>query len=240
MHHPSCDAAGVRRLPFHVPIRTCAIQAVPARAHLPYSSLRGRRTARRAGVRAPLQRFPIAREGCAVLGGEARIDWVIVQRPDRANAEKLFLLQKKASGRAVLYRPETREDFFCWLSSDRVPDRRGDRAAPRVHSKNASFGWRRCSKAHLAHRERAWRGFILPLINGKRAARAEVDPAAGYGDAPAAHCCAYLASRGQMRRQPRREQLWIGRHFLQRMWIPAASSLSERVACPGRRQAGGP
>jgi toluene monooxygenase system ferredoxin subunit len=159
---------------------------------------------------APLQRYPITREGDALyLGGEDTALDVgeLFNGLDARTIEKLASLAKRedhAAG-AVLYRPgDPAEDFFV-LDAGRVEFLvgRGERTAPGgfMLKKGEVFGWaalldgypNRIASARCLERS------SLLRINGKSALRVlEGDPAAGFVVMRrlAALIARYLASSG--------------------------------------------
>jgi toluene monooxygenase system ferredoxin subunit len=141
---------------------------------------------------APLQRYPLVREGDALyLGGESTAIDVgeLFNGLSAATLEKLGSLAKKEthSAGAVLYRPgDPAEDFFV-LDSGRIEFLigRGDRAAPGgfMLRKGETFGWAALldgTPARIAS-ARCLDDSALLRINGKAALRVlEGDPAAGF------------------------------------------------------------
>ena len=159
---------------------------------------------------APLQRYPLAREGDALyLGGEPTALDVgeLFNGLAGATLEKLIALAKKEThpAGAVLYRPgDPAEDFFV-LDSGRVEFLigRGDRAAPGgfMLKKGEVFGWAALLEGYPARiaSARCLEESSLLRINGKSALRVlEGDPAAGFTVMRrlAALIARYLASSG--------------------------------------------
>jgi toluene monooxygenase system ferredoxin subunit len=159
---------------------------------------------------APLQRYPLAREGDALyLGGEATALDVgeLFNGLDSSILEKLAALARRESHEAgaVLYRPgDPAEDLFV-LDSGRVEFRvgRGDRAAPGgfMLNKGEVFGWAALLEGYPARiaSARCLEASSLLRINGKSALRVlEGDPAAGFMVMRrlAALIARYLASSG--------------------------------------------
>jgi toluene monooxygenase system ferredoxin subunit len=141
---------------------------------------------------APLERYPLAREGDALyLGGEATALDVgeLFNGLDSAILEKLAGLARRENhpACAVLYRPgDPAEDFFV-LDSGRVEFLigRGDRTAPGgfMLRKGEVFGWAALLDGHPARiaSARCLEPSSLLRINGKSALRVlESDPAAGF------------------------------------------------------------
>jgi toluene monooxygenase system ferredoxin subunit len=159
---------------------------------------------------APLQRYPLAREGDALyLGGESTALDVgeLFNGLAEATLAKLSSLAEKEShpAGAVLYRPgDPAEDFFV-LDSGRIEFLlgRGDRAAPGgfMLRKGEVFGWAALlegTPARIAS-ARCLEDSSVLRINGKRAlAVLEGDPAAGFVVMRrlAALIARYLASSG--------------------------------------------
>jgi toluene monooxygenase system ferredoxin subunit len=159
---------------------------------------------------APLQRYPLVRDGDALyLGGESTALDVgeLFNGLGAATLEKLSSLAKKEAYRAgaVLYRPgEAAEDFFV-LDSGRVEFLigRGDRAAPGgfMLKKGEVFGWAALlegTPARIAS-ARCLEDSSVLRINGKGALRVlEGDPGAGFTVMRrlAALIARYLASSG--------------------------------------------
>lgn len=141
---------------------------------------------------APLERYPLAREGDALyLGGEATALDVgeLFNGLAPEILEKLRRLAKRENhpAGALLYRPgDPAEDFFV-LDSGRVEFLigRGDRAAPGgfMLKKGEVFGWAALLDAHPARiaSARCLEASSLLRISGKSALRVlEADPAAGF------------------------------------------------------------
>ncbi|HEU4351672.1 MAG TPA: cyclic nucleotide-binding domain-containing protein [Burkholderiales bacterium] len=159
---------------------------------------------------APLQRYPIAREGDALyLGGESTALDVgeLFNGLAEATLAKLSSLAKKETypAGAVLYRPgDPAEDLFV-LDSGRIEFLigRGDRAAPGgfMLKKGEVFGWAALlegTPARIAS-ARALEDSSILRINGRAALRVlEGDPAAGFVVMRrlAALIARYLASSG--------------------------------------------
>jgi toluene monooxygenase system ferredoxin subunit len=159
---------------------------------------------------APLQRYPLVREGDALyLGGESTALDVgeLFNGLDAGTLQKLVALAKKEDhpAGALLYRPgEPAEDFFV-LDSGRVEFLigRGDRAAPGgfMLKKGEVFGWAALlegTPARIAS-ARCLEPSSLLRINGKGALRVlEGDPTAGFAVMRrlAALITRYLASSG--------------------------------------------
>jgi len=159
---------------------------------------------------APLQRYPLAREGDALyLGGESTALDVgeLFNGLASATLEKLTALSKREShpAGAVLYRPgDPAEDFFL-LDSGRIEFLvgRGDRAAPGgfMLQKGEVFGWAALlegTPARIAS-ARCLEASSVLRINGRAALRVlEGDPAAGFTVMRrlAALIARYLASTG--------------------------------------------
>jgi toluene monooxygenase system ferredoxin subunit len=141
---------------------------------------------------APLQRYPLAREGDALyLGGESGALDVgeLFNGLPPAIIEKLVSLAKRerhAAG-AVLYGPgDPAEDFFV-LDSGRIEFLlgRGERTAPAgfMLRKGEVFGWAALLEGYPARiaSARCLEDASLLRINGKVALRAlEEDPASGF------------------------------------------------------------
>jgi toluene monooxygenase system ferredoxin subunit len=159
---------------------------------------------------APLQRYPLAREGDALyLGGESTAIDVgeLFNGITPDTIEKLVGLAKRENHEAgaVLYRPgDPAEDFFV-LDSGRIEFLigRGDRAAPGgfMLKKGEVFGWAallESTPARIAS-ARCLEASSVLRINGKAALRVlEGDPAAGFTVMRrlAALIARYLASSG--------------------------------------------
>jgi toluene monooxygenase system ferredoxin subunit len=159
---------------------------------------------------APLQRYPLAREGDALyLGGESTAIDVgeLFNGITPDTIEKLVGLAKreKHEAGAVLYRPgDPAEDFFV-LDSGRIEFLigRGDRAAPSgfMLKKGEVFGWAallESTPTRIAS-ARCLEASSVLRINGKAALRVlEGDPAAGFTVMRrlAALIARYLASSG--------------------------------------------
>jgi toluene monooxygenase system ferredoxin subunit len=159
---------------------------------------------------APLQRYPLAREGDALyLGGESTALDVgeLFNGLNSSVIEKLASLARRESHRAgaVLYRPgDPAEDFFV-LDSGRIEFLlgRGDRAAPGgfMLRKGEVFGWAALlegTPARIAS-ARCLEDSSVLRINGKAALGVlEGDPAAGFTVMRrlAALIARYLASSG--------------------------------------------
>jgi toluene monooxygenase system ferredoxin subunit len=159
---------------------------------------------------APLQRYPIVREGDALyLGGDSSALDVgeLFNGLSSAMLEKLTGLAKREShpAGAVLYRPgDPAQDFFV-LDTGRVEFLigRGDRAAPGgfMLVKGEVFGWAALlegTPTRIAS-ARCLEDSSLLRINGKSALRVlESDPAAGFTVMRrlAALIARYLASSG--------------------------------------------
>jgi toluene monooxygenase system ferredoxin subunit len=159
---------------------------------------------------APLQRYPLAREGDALyLGGESTAIGVgeLFNGITPDTIEKLVGLAKRENHEAgaVLYRPgDPAEDFFV-LDSGRIEFLigRGDRAAPGgfMLKKGEVFGWAallESTPARIAS-ARCLEASSVLRINGKAALRVlEGDPAAGFTVMRrlAALIARYLASSG--------------------------------------------
>ena len=159
---------------------------------------------------APLQRFPLAREGDALyLGGESSALDVGelfngLAAPTLENLSSLAKRESHPAG-AVLYRPgDPAEDFFV-LDSGRIEFLigRGDRAAPGgfMLVKGEVFGWAALlegTPTRIAS-ARCLEDSAVLRINGKSALRVlEADPAAGFTVMRrlAALIARYLASSG--------------------------------------------
>jgi toluene monooxygenase system ferredoxin subunit len=159
---------------------------------------------------APLQRYPLTREGDALyLAGEGTALDVgeLFNGLDSSILEKLAALARRESHEAgaVLYRPgDPAEDFFV-LDTGRVEFRvgRGDRAAPGgfMLKKGEVFGWAALldgTPARIAS-ARCLEASSLLRINGKSALRVlESDPSSGLVVMRrlAALIARYLASSG--------------------------------------------
>jgi toluene monooxygenase system ferredoxin subunit len=159
---------------------------------------------------APLQRYPLAREGDALyLGGESTAIDVgeLFNGITPDTIAKLVALAKRENHEAgaVLYRPgDPAEDFFV-LDSGRIEFLigRGDRAAPGgfMLKKGEVFGWAallESTPARIAS-ARCLEASSVLRINGKAALRVlEGDPAAGFTVMRrlAALIARYLASSG--------------------------------------------
>jgi toluene monooxygenase system ferredoxin subunit len=159
---------------------------------------------------APLQRYPLAREGDALfLGGESTALDVgeLFNGLNSSVIEKLASLARREShpAGAVLYRPgDPAEDFFV-LDSGRIEFLlgRGDRAAPGgfMLRKGEVFGWAALlegTPARIAG-ARCLEDSSVLRINGKAALGVlEGDPAAGFTVMRrlAALIARYLASSG--------------------------------------------
>lgn len=159
---------------------------------------------------APLQRYPLAREGDALyLGGESTALDVgeLFNGLNPSTLEKLATLARREShpSGAVLYRPgDPAEDFFV-LDSGRIEFLvgRGDRAAPGgfMLRKGEVFGWAALlegTPARIAS-ARCLEDSSVLRINGKAALGVlEGDPAAGFTAMRrlAALIARYLASSG--------------------------------------------
>lgn len=159
---------------------------------------------------APLERYPLVREGDALfLGGEPTALDVgeLFNGLNPPTLEKLVALAKREShpAGAVLYRPgDAAEDFFV-LDSGRIEFLvgRGDRTAPDgfMLKKGEVFGWAALlegTPARIAS-ARCLEQSALLRINGKSALRVlEGDPAAGFVVMRrlAALVARYLASSG--------------------------------------------
>jgi toluene monooxygenase system ferredoxin subunit len=159
---------------------------------------------------APLQRYPLAREGDALyLGGESTAIDVgeLFNGITPDTIEKLVGLAKRENHEAgaVLYRPgDPAEDFFV-LDSGRIEFLigRGARAAPGgfMLKKGEVFGWAallESTPARIAS-ARCLEASSVLRINGKAALRVlEGDPAAGFTVMRrlAALIARYLASSG--------------------------------------------
>ena len=159
---------------------------------------------------APLQRYPLEREGDALyLGGESTALDVgeLFNGLAGATLEKLVSLAKKEDhpAGALLYRPgDPAEDFFV-LDSGRVEFLigRGDRTAPGgfMLRKGEVFGWAALlegTPARIAS-ARCLEASSVLRINGRSALRVlESDPAAGFTVMRrlAALIARYLASSG--------------------------------------------
>ena len=159
---------------------------------------------------APLERYPLAREGDALyLGGEASALDVgeLFNGLNSVTLEGLIALAAKEThpAGAVLYRPgDPAEDFFV-LDSGRVEFLvgRGDRAAPGgfMLKKGEVFGWAALLDGHAARiaSARCLEESRLLRINGKSALRVlEGDPGSGFVVMRrlAALIARYLASSG--------------------------------------------
>jgi toluene monooxygenase system ferredoxin subunit len=159
---------------------------------------------------APLQRYPIAREGDALYlaaEGTALDVGELFSGLNSSTLERLAGLAKREShpAGAVLYRPgDPAEDFFV-LDSGRIEFLigRGERAAPGgfMLVKGEVFGWAALlegTPARIAS-ARCLESSTLLRINGKSALRVlEADPAAGFTVMRrlAALIARYLASSG--------------------------------------------
>jgi toluene monooxygenase system ferredoxin subunit len=159
---------------------------------------------------APLQRYPLAREGDALyLGGESGALDVgeLFNGLAPGTLEKLTALAKREShpAGALLYRPgDPAEDFFV-LDSGRIEFLigRGERAAPGgfMLKKGEVFGWAALlegTPARIAS-ARCLEASSVLRINGRAALRVlEGDPAAGFTVMRrlAALIARYLASSG--------------------------------------------
>jgi toluene monooxygenase system ferredoxin subunit len=141
---------------------------------------------------APLQRYPIAREGDALyLGGESGALDVgeLFNGIAAGTIEKLAALAKKENhgAGALLYRPgDPAEDFFV-LDAGRIEFLigRGDRTAQGgfMLKKGETFGWAALLEGYPARiaSARCLEDSALLRINGKAALRVlEGDPAAGF------------------------------------------------------------
>jgi toluene monooxygenase system ferredoxin subunit len=159
---------------------------------------------------APLQRYPLAREGDALCLGGASSALDVgelfngLAAPTLENLSSLAKRETHPSG-ALLYRPgDPAEDFFV-LDSGRVEFLvgRGDRAAPGgfMLKKGEVFGWAALldgTPARIAS-ARCLEDSAVLRINGKVALRVlEADPAAGFTVMRrlAALIARYLASSG--------------------------------------------
>jgi toluene monooxygenase system ferredoxin subunit len=141
---------------------------------------------------APLQRYPLERQGDALyLGGDNTAIEVgeLFNGLDAAILEKLAQLAKRESHEAgaVLYRPgDPAEDFFV-LESGRVEfqigrDARVDPAGFMLN-KGEVFGWAALLENHPQRiaSARAMENSVLLRLNGKQALKLlESDPASGY------------------------------------------------------------
>ena len=159
---------------------------------------------------APLQRYPIAREGDALyLGGESTALDVgeLFNGLNSSVLEKLVGLAKREShpAGALLYRPgDPAEDFFV-LESGRVEfqigrDARVDPAGFML-KKGEVFGWAALLEGYAARiaSARCLEDAVLLRINGKAALRVlESDPASGFAVMRrlAALIARYLATSG--------------------------------------------
>ena len=141
---------------------------------------------------APLQRYPIARDGDALyLGGESSALDVgeLFNGLNSFTLEKLVSLAQRESrpAGAVLYRPgDPAEDFFV-LDSGRIEFLvgRGERTAPAgfMLRKGEVFGWAALLEGYPARiaSARCLEDASLLRINGKAALRVlESDPASGF------------------------------------------------------------
>ncbi len=159
---------------------------------------------------APLQRYPLAREGDVLyLGGEAGALDVgeLFNGISAGTLEKLAGLARRESYQAgaVLYRPgDPAEDFFV-LDAGRIEFLlgHGDRTAPAgfMLRKGEVFGWAALLEGYAARiaSARCLEDSSLLRINGKSALRVlEGDPAAGFVVMRrlAALIARYLASSG--------------------------------------------
>jgi toluene monooxygenase system ferredoxin subunit len=159
---------------------------------------------------APLQRYPLAREGDALyLGGEGTALDVgeLFNGLDSSILEKLAALARRESHEAgaLLYRPgDPAEDFFV-LDTGRVEFLvgRGDRTAPGgfMLKKGEVFGWAALLDGYATRiaSARCLEESSLLRINGRAALRVlEGDPAAGFVVMRrlAALIARYLASSG--------------------------------------------
>jgi toluene monooxygenase system ferredoxin subunit len=159
---------------------------------------------------APLERYPLVREGDALyLGGEATALDIgeLFNGLNSSTLEELAALAKREEhpAGAVLYRPgDPAADFFV-LDSGRVEFLigRGDRTAPGgfMLKKGEVFGWAALLDGHPARiaSARCLETSSLLRINGKGALRVlEGDPAAGFivMRRLAALIARYLASSG--------------------------------------------
>ena len=159
---------------------------------------------------APLQRYPIAREGDALyLGGESTALDVgeLFNGLNSSVLEKLVGLAKRESqpAGALLYRPGDPADDFFVLDSGRIEFLvgRGERAAPAgfMLKKGEVFGWAALlegTPARIAS-ARCLEASSVLRINGRAALRVlEGDPAAGFTVMRrlAALIARYLASSG--------------------------------------------
>jgi toluene monooxygenase system ferredoxin subunit len=137
---------------------------------------------------APLERYPLVREGDALyLGGESSALDVgeLFTGLAPATLEKLVLLAKKEShpAGATLYRPgDAAEDFFV-LDSGRVEFQIGRDPAGFMLKKGEVFGWAALLESHPQRiaSARVLENATVLRINGKQALGVlESDPASGY------------------------------------------------------------
>ncbi len=141
---------------------------------------------------APLQRYPLSREGDALyLGGESSALDVgeLFNGLDAAMLEKLIALAKKephAAG-AVLYKPGDPADDFFVLDSGRIAFLvgRGERAAPGgfMLKKGEVFGWAALLEGYTARiaSARCLEDSVLLRVNGRQALQLlEADPGSGF------------------------------------------------------------
>lgn len=141
---------------------------------------------------APLQRYPLAREGDALyMGGEAGALDVgeLFNGIGEGSLEALAKLAKREelSEGSVLYRPGDPADDFFVLDSGRVEFEigRGERVNPAgfMLKKGEVFGWAALLENHPQRiaSARALEKSVLLRINGKQALKVlESDPASGH------------------------------------------------------------
>jgi toluene monooxygenase system ferredoxin subunit len=137
---------------------------------------------------APLERFPLVREGDALyLGGESSALDVgeLFTGLAPATLEKLISLAKKEShpAGALLYRPgDAAEDFYV-LDSGRVEFQIGHDPAGFMLKKGEVFGWAALLESHPQRiaSARVLESATVLRINGRQALGVlESDPASGY------------------------------------------------------------
>ena len=141
---------------------------------------------------APLQRYPLAREGDAIyLGGESSALDVgeLFNGLDSSMLEKLSALARREShpAGAVLYKPGDPADDLYVLDSGRIEFLvgRGDRAAPGgfMLRKGEVFGWAALLDGYPARiaSARCLEDSALLRLNGREALKLlESDPASGF------------------------------------------------------------
>jgi toluene monooxygenase system ferredoxin subunit len=137
---------------------------------------------------APLERYPLVREGDALyLGGESSALDVgeLFSGLAPATLEKLVSLAKKEThpAGAVLYRPGDAADDFYVLDAGRVEFQIGRDPAGFMLKKGEVFGWAALLESHPQRiaSARVLESATVLRINGKQALGVlESDPASGY------------------------------------------------------------